>query len=143
MSSFLRSNRVPVGTAAILAVSLLIGCSGAKAASVTPTALANAPSTYDTQSVSVSGTVKNPRTRKTRRGTAVMYQLCDSACINVFQFGDNAAVTDGSTASVTGMFHASFGRVHQINNVVVVGGRPGGWRGGGSGAPTGAASPAS
>jgi hypothetical protein len=95
---------------------------GSKA--VTPSALLASPATYDGESVSVSGTAKDPRTRQTRRGRLLLYQLCDAACINVVQFGD-ANVNDGSSASVTGTFHATFGRVRHISNVVVVGGRRG------------------
>ena len=101
---------------------LALAACGGGAKSVTPSALASSPATYDGQSVSVSGTAKDMRTRETRRGHLVLYQLCDSACVNVVQFGD-ATVTDGSTVSVTGMFRAAFGRVKRIQNVVVVGGR--------------------
>lgn len=101
---------------------LLLAACGGGAKQVTPSALASDAATYDGQSVSVSGTAKNPKTRKTRRGNAVMYDLCDSQCIHVFQFGDTA-VTDGANVSVTGMFRQSFGRIHQINDVLIVGGR--------------------
>jgi hypothetical protein len=139
-----------LAAAALLATSLsLAACGGSSAASATPSALASSPSTYDGQSVSVNGTAKNPHARKMKRGgVAYMYQLCDAQCINVIQFGANP-VTDGTSIAVTGTFHATFGRVHQQNNVLVVGGRAGGWRGGagggaeGSSAPAGTASPAS
>jgi hypothetical protein len=107
---------------ASLAGALAIAGCGGGAKQVTPSALAGDASTYDGQTVSVSGTVKNPQIRKTRRGEAVMYQLCDSSCIHVFQFG-NTAVTDGSTVTQTGMFRMSFGRMQQISNVLIVGGR--------------------
>lgn len=51
-----------------------------------------------------------------------MYDLCDSQCIHVFQFGDTT-VADGAKVTVTGMFRESFGRVRQINDVLIVGGR--------------------
>lgn len=138
MSSFKPSFRAPLLCAALLAVALTTACGGG-AQSATPSSLAASPTTFDGTTVSVSGTVKAPHTRKTRRGTALMYQLCDSACINVFQFGaDATTVAEGSTASVTGTFHASFGRVRQITNVLVVGGRGG--RGYG-GSPQPSASP--
>jgi hypothetical protein len=104
-----------------LCIAGLTACGGG-AKAVTPSALAASPATYDGASVSVSGTAKDPRTRTTKRGHLVFYQLCDTACVNVVQFGD-ATVTDGSSVSVTGMFRASFGRVKRIENVVVVGGR--------------------
>lgn len=111
--------------AALVAALLLASCGGG-AKQVTPSALASDAATYDGQSVSVSGTAKNPHTRKTRRGSAVMYDLCDTQCIHVFQFG-NTSVTDGSAVTVTGMFRQSFGRIRQISNVLLVGGRrPGG-----------------
>ena len=104
-----------------LCIAGLAACGGG-AKTVTPSALAASPATYDGESVSVSGTAKDPQTRTTKRGHLVLYQLCDTACVHVVQFGD-ATVTDGSAVSVTGMFRASFGRVKHIENVVVVGGR--------------------
>lgn len=98
-----------------------IAC-GHSTQSVAPSALSADPSTYDRQDVAVSGTVKNPGTRQTRRGTATTYQLCDSACINVVQFG-GTAVTDGSTVTVAGRFRATFGRQTAMTNVLIVGGR--------------------
>jgi hypothetical protein len=132
--SSVRSFYVRLLFAALAATPALAACGGG-AKQVTPSGLVNDASTYDGQTVTVSGTAKNPETRKTRRGTAVMYQLCDTNCIHVFQFGSTTPVTDGATVSVTGMFRASFGRMQQINNVVIVGGRGGRWngnRGGGS-----------
>lgn len=123
-----------------LAASGLAAC-GAKAQAASPSALTGDPTTYDGQTVSVSGTAKDPKVRQLRRGgTAVMYQLCDTQCIHVFQFGDQT-ITDGTPVSVTGTFHASFGRVRQISNVLMVGTRPGGghW-GGGQGPPSAAPS---
>ncbi len=67
---------------------------------------------------------KNPRTRQTRRGTATTYQLCDSACINVVQFG-SVNVSDGSKQTVSGRFRATFGRQRRMMNVLIVGGRMG------------------
>lgn len=131
MSSFFSTLRAPLLGAAALA---LAACGGG-AQSATPSSLVANPSNFDGQSVSVSGTVKGPHERKTRRGKATLYQLCDAQCINVFQFGDAPNVTEGATVSVTGMFRASFGRVRQISNVLLVGGRPGGhWNGGSPGA---------
>jgi len=71
------------------------------------------------------------------------FQLCDAQCINVVEFGDAAAagVTEGQTVSVTGSFHATFGRVRQMENVLVVGGRPGGGGPGGGGGGAGAMAP--
>jgi hypothetical protein len=91
---------------------------------IAPSALAANPSNYDGQSVTVAGTVKNPTSRDTRRGTATTYQLCDSACITVIAFGGASAnVSDGSQTTVSGRFRASFGRKQMMTNVLVVGGR--------------------
>jgi cytochrome c-type biogenesis protein CcmE len=126
-------------TAVLLALSAT-AC-GKSAQSAAPSAIVAAPSTYDGQSVSVSGTAKSPKTRTTKRGQVLTFQLCDTQCVNVVEFGDAAAagVTEGQTVSVTGSFHASFGRVRHMENVVLVGGRPGG--GGGGMAPQASASP--
>ncbi len=83
------------------------------------------PSNYDGESVTVSGTVKNPTARQTRRGTATAYQLCDNDCINVIDFG-NTNVSDGSQVTVSGRFRASFGRQQTMTNVLLVGGHRGG-----------------
>lgn len=108
-------------TAALVALASSIAC-GHSAQTVAPSGLAADPSTYDGQDVTVSGTAKSLGTRQTRRGTATTYQLCDSACINVVQFG-GTAVTDGSTVTVAGRFRATFGRQTAMTNVLIVGGR--------------------
>jgi hypothetical protein len=113
--------------ALLTAVGSTVACAHASQ-SVAPSALAANPSTYDGQSVTVSGTVKNPTARQTRRGTATAYQLCDSACINVIEFG-NANVSDGSQMTVSGRFRASFGREQTMTNVLLVGGHRGGFGG--------------
>lgn len=128
MLSISPSFRAATYVALIAAAALTVAC-GHTSQSVAPSALAANPSTYDGQSVTVSGTAKNPTARQTRRGTATVYQLCDSACINVIQF-DNPNVSDGSQVTVSGHFRASFGRQHSMSNVLVVGGRMGGSGGG-------------
>jgi cytochrome c-type biogenesis protein CcmE len=120
------------GAAALVLAFAVTGC-GQSAKSATPSALAQSPSDYDGQSVSVGGTAKSPAVRKTKRGHLLTFQLCDSACINVVEFGDAATVDDGATVSLTGTFHETFGRMRRMNNVLVVGGRPGGYGGGGGG----------
>jgi hypothetical protein len=109
---------------AIAAATLLLwapAC-GHSSQSIAPSALASDPATYDESDVTVSGTAKNPRTRQGRRGTITLYQLCDTACVNVVQFG-NANVANGNQLTVSGRFHASFGRRMKMSNVLVVGGR--------------------
>jgi hypothetical protein len=128
-----RSPSHPLGAAlsrAALAVALLstVAC-GRGGASVAPSALAANPSNYDGQTITVTGTAKNPTAHQMRRGTATTYQLCDSACINVVQFGDTN-VADGSQVTVSGRFRESFGRRQMMTNVLVVGGRFGGEAGG-------------
>jgi hypothetical protein len=97
---------------------------GHSAQTVAPSALSADPSTYDGQDVTVSGTAKSLGTRQTRRGTATTYQLCDTACINVIQFGASDAA-EGGNVTVTGRFRATFGRQTTIKDVLVVGGRGG------------------
>jgi hypothetical protein len=106
----------------VIAASLALAACGGGAKSATPTQLSTSATDYDGQSVSVSGTAKDPHVRTTKRGQMVRYQLCDSACVNVVQFGDTS-VADGTQVTVTGFFHQSFGRIRKISNVVVVGGR--------------------
>jgi cytochrome c-type biogenesis protein CcmE len=115
-----------LSTAASAVVLAAVTACSQSAQSATPSALSQSPSTYDGQSVSVSGTAKDPKTRKTRRGQMLAFQLCDSACINVVEFGD-ATVSEGATVSLTGTFHETFGRIRRMSNVLVVGGRPGGY----------------
>lgn len=88
---------------------------------VAPSALAANPADYDGQSVTVSGTVKNPTAMQTRRGTATTYQLCDNACVTVIAFGD-PNVSEGSQVTESGRFRASFGRKQMMTNVLIVGG---------------------
>lgn len=123
--SHLRPLPLAITYAALLAaVASTIGCSHTSQ-TVAPSALAANPANYDGQDVTVSGAVKNPTTRQTRRGTATTYKLCDSACINVIAFGDTN-VADGSQVTVSGRFRATFGRQTVMTNVLVVGGHMGG-----------------
>jgi hypothetical protein len=128
MLSILQSLRAATYVALMAAAALTVAC-GHTSQSVAPSALTANPSNYDGQSVTVSGTAKNPTARQTRRGTATVYQLCDSACINVIEFA-NPNVSDGSQVTVSGHFRASFGREHTMSNVLIVGGRMGGFGGG-------------
>ena len=120
MSSSALPNRF--GIAFFVAALVLTGCGGG-AKSASPSQLSSNAADYDGQSVSVSGTAKNPQTRTTSRGHMVRYQLCDTACINVWQFGDDANVTDGQQLTVSGFFRQSAGRMHKMANVLIVGGR--------------------
>jgi hypothetical protein len=106
---------------ALAAVALTTAC-GHNSQSVAPSAVAGNPSSYDEQDITVSGTAKNPVTRHMRRGAATTYQICDTACVNVIQFGE-ASIADGSQQTVTGRFHTTFGRRRHLTDVLVVGGR--------------------
>lgn len=117
--SFSHSLRAAISrTAPAVALLSLVACAHG-GASVTPSALAANPSNYDGQTISVSGTAKNPTTHTMRRGPATTYQLCDSACINVVQFGERS-VSDGSQVTVSGRFRESFGRRRMMTNVLIV-----------------------
>jgi opacity protein-like surface antigen len=141
MFSSIKLHAMATTLAAAFLLAATAAC-GQSAQSTTPTALTGDPSTFDGQTVSVTGTAKAPKQRKTRRGTVLSYQLCDTACITVLQFNSDATVSEGSTVSVTGMFRATAGgRVRRLTNVLLVGMRPGGrMNGGASGAPGAAAS---
>lgn len=130
--SYLPPLRAAMRYLLLAAVASTVACAHTSQ-SVAPSALAANPANYDGQSVTVSGTVKNPTARETRRGTATAYQLCDNACINVIEF-DNTNVSDGSQVTVSGRFRASFGRQQTITNVLLVGGHTGHY--GGEAAPS-------
>jgi len=92
---------------------------------IAPSVVVAAPSTYDMQTITVTGTIKGVQTRSMRRGTLTQYQLCDTQCINVVQFGDQTgSLTDGATTTVTGRFRASVDRgpMHAQNLLMVGGG---------------------
>jgi hypothetical protein len=87
-----------------------------------PSAVIAAAMTYDGQTVTVSGTVKNVQTKNSwRGGKTTLYQLCDSQCVNVVQHG-SATLTEGQTQAVTGKFSALVeqGRF-KVQNVITVG----------------------
>jgi cytochrome c-type biogenesis protein CcmE len=116
-----------IAIAAALALSTGIALADTNAnAPLAPSAVLGATSTYDHQSVTVSGTVKNVTTRQTQRGTMAQYQLCDSQCVNVISPGSTPP-TEGSTQTVTGMFHTnlSHGKFQATNVITVM--PPGGW----------------
>lgn len=131
-SSFLRLFAFRAALVAIVAAVAACSHGGPE---VGPSKLAIRPSAYNGQDVTVTGTAKDPTTRKMRRGTATVYQLCDKMCINVVQFGDTN-VSDGDQTTVSGRFHASFGRHRMLANVLVVGGRTGHTGGGEAASPS-------
>ncbi|HTU69027.1 MAG TPA: hypothetical protein VMF11_01800 [Candidatus Baltobacteraceae bacterium] len=109
--------------AAVLAISAGVACADTALA---PSAVVAGASTYDRQSVTVTGTVKNVQTKQGPRGTITQYQLCDAQCVNVVQFG-SATVSEGQTQTITGRFRASVDRgpMHAQNVIMVM--PAGGW----------------
>jgi cytochrome c-type biogenesis protein CcmE len=96
------------------------GIALADAAPLAPSAVVSSASTYDKQTITVSGTVKGVTTENGPRGQMVRYQVCDSQCVNVVQF-QGSAPAEGSTQTVTGHFRASVNRGHfQATNVIMV-----------------------
>ncbi len=119
----LRSSRQSWCAALLIASSFAVaaltaGC-GYGHRTTSPSELEKNPSSFDGQTVTVSGTVRNPGTRERRRGVVEMYELCDSACVNVVQFGE-VKVSDGSQLTVTGRFRSSSRRRHGMANTIVV-----------------------
>lgn len=89
---------------------------------VAPSALVASSSTYDGQTVTVTGTVQNFMSKTTAMGHFSGYQLCDTKCINVID-KTNQQHSNGTTATVTGMFHASFKAPHKTwSNALLIGG---------------------
>jgi hypothetical protein len=119
MFSILQSLRAATCVALLGAAALTVACSHASQA-LAPSALAANPTTYDGQDITVTGMARKPNARQMRRRMATIYQLCDSACINVIEF-DGANVSAGSQVTVSGHFRSSFGP-HAMN-VLIVGGR--------------------
>jgi hypothetical protein len=93
----------------------------AVAATLVPSAIVASPSTYDGQTVTVSGTVSNFMSKSTAMGQFSAFQLCDSKCINVID-KTNQTHANGSTTTVTGTFHASFKAPHKTwSNALTIG----------------------
>jgi len=107
----------------LIALILCLGIATAVAFSDTPlapSAVIAGASTYDKQDVTVSGTIKNVQTKNGPRGTMTQYQLCDSQCVNVVEFG-SATITEGQTQTVTGRFRASVDRgAMKAQNVIMI-----------------------
>ncbi|HZY99277.1 MAG TPA: hypothetical protein VFE36_06865 [Candidatus Baltobacteraceae bacterium] len=90
-----------------LAAVILTSSAAVADAALAPSAIVASPSTYDGKGVTVTGKVSNFQTSQTMMGTVAGYQLCDTQCVVVID-QTNQAQTDGSNATVTGTFHASF-----------------------------------
>jgi hypothetical protein len=92
----------------------------ALAAALAPSAIVGSPSTYDGKSVTVTGKVANFQTSQTLMGSVAGYQLCDTKCVVVID-ETNHAQTNGSNATVTGTFHATFKAPRKtFTNAVVI-----------------------
>ncbi|MFZ0031664.1 MAG: hypothetical protein WAK84_07320 [Candidatus Cybelea sp.] len=90
---------------------------------LTPSTVVGAPATYDGQTIMVAGTVQNIKTKNTEAmGQITVFELCDTKCIHVFD-KTNQTRSSGSSATVTGMFHASFKTPTKTRkNVLIIGG---------------------
>lgn len=105
-----------------LALAAFLGASSAAAlaAALAPSAIVANPSAYDGKTVTVTGKVGNFQTSSTMMGTVAGYQLCDAKCVVVID-ESNKAQTDGSQATVTGTFHATFkGPRKTFTNAIVI-----------------------
>jgi len=105
----------------ILALTLAAAPALALAAALVPSTIVANPAAYDGKSVTVTGKVGSFQTSSTPMGPVAGFQLCDAKCVVVID-KTNAARTDGSTATVTGTFHATFkGPRKTFTNAVVIG----------------------
>ena len=88
-----------------------------------PSTVVGAPATYDGQTIMVAGTIQNIKTENSEAmGQITVFELCDTKCIHVFD-KTNQTRSDGSSATVTGMFHASFKTPKKTRkNVLIIGG---------------------
>jgi hypothetical protein len=105
---------------ALFAAFVLAATSAAIAASLAPSAIVASPSTFDGKTVTVTGKVSSFQTSSTMMGPVAGYQLCDAKCVVVID-ESNHAQTNGSQATVTGTFHATFkGPRKSFTNAVVI-----------------------
>jgi hypothetical protein len=96
------------------------------AAALAPSAVIAGASNYDKQDVTVTGTIKNVQTKTGQRGPMTTYQLCDTQCVNVVQFG-TPTLTAGQSQTITGRFRSSVKHGDmQMQNVIMIA-PPGGW----------------
>ena len=104
-----------------LAAFFAVTSAAALAATVAPSAIVAAPSSFDGKTITVAGSVKGFQTSSSMMGTVAGYQLCDTSCIVVID-ESNHAQTNGSKATVTGTFHATFkGPRKSFTNALVIG----------------------
>lgn len=90
------------------------------AAVLTPSQILSNPSSYEGQSVTVSGTISNIQVNKTMFRTVTGFQLCDAKCVVVID-EKNASHKNGEQATVSGTFQQSFkGPKRSFTNVVLI-----------------------
>ena len=103
-----------------LAAFVSAATTAALAATLAPSAIVANPSSFDGKSVTVAGKVANFQTSSTMMGKVAGYQLCDAKCVVVID-EKNHAQTNGSQATVTGTFHATFkGPRKTFTNALVI-----------------------
>lgn len=99
---------------------LAITVIAAASAALSPSQILSKPSSYDGQSVTVSGKVANLKVNKSAFRQVTGFQLCDSKCVVVID-ETNASRRDGETATVSGTFQQSFkGPKRSYNNVILI-----------------------
>jgi cytochrome c-type biogenesis protein CcmE len=90
------------------------------AAVLTPSQILSNPTSYEGQSVTVSGTVSNVQVSKSLFRTVTGFQLCDTKCIVVID-EKNAGHHNGEQATVSGTFQQSFkGPKRSFKNVILI-----------------------
>ena len=105
----------------LLALALAALPIAAIAATIAPSAIVASPSTFDGQTVTVTGTVSDYKTHQSAAGEVARYNLCDSKCVIVIDRTAQAHA-DNSAATITGKFHASLQRPKStLTNVITVG----------------------
>jgi hypothetical protein len=93
----------------------------AVASALAPSAILANPSTYDGKPVIVSGAVSNFAAKDTKLGKFTRFDLCDAKCVPVLDMTGQTH-TNGSMATVSGTFHATFKAPQKTwNNVIIVG----------------------
>jgi hypothetical protein len=117
---FKRDNIRVAACAALLAAAVCLPAM-VRADAISPDTILAAPTQYDTQSITVTGTAKNVTTHQGRRGPMTRYDLCATACIHVTDF-TGTAVAEGAATTATGTFHAHVVRgSYSIDNALFVG----------------------
>jgi len=117
---FVLAGRVLLYGALVIAGTLLFvgGVVRADEALKPSTVLAN-PDDYDNRSIRVVGTVSDYKSRTAPRGKIAMFQICDSACLNVI---DRSGAAQEGQVTVTGTFHRNMStRRGTRSNIIVVG----------------------